>query len=111
MTLLMPDDKGDAMPTKEGGALTLLPTINGALYYYEGKFQKANLKATTLKEVRDIIIDKKKRTEEKDMFVIIKPANKSAYGDIVNVLDEMTINDIKRYALVDITKEEEAYMK
>ena len=111
MNLAMPDDKGNATPTKEGGALTLLPAINGTVYYYEGKLEDANFKATPLKKVRGVIIDKKRRSTDKDLFVIIKPAKASSYGDIVSILDEMTINDVKRYALVDITKEEEAMVK
>jgi biopolymer transport protein ExbD len=111
MRLIMPDDKGDATPTKEGGALTLLPSVNGIVYYYEGNLNKSNLKTTTLKEVRDVIIEKKRRTSAADMFVIIKPTKASIYGDIVNVLDEMAINDVKRYAIVDITEQEEVLMR
>ena len=61
--------------------------------------------------MRDLIIDKKRRTLQNDLFVIIKPAKACVYRDIVNVLDEMTINDIKRYAITDITAEEETLMK
>jgi hypothetical protein len=74
---------------------------------YEGNLNNSNFRTTTLKDVRDVIIEKKRRTAESDMFVIIKPTNASLVGDIVNVLDEMTINQVKRYALVDITKQEE----
>ena len=111
MRLIMPDDKGDATPTKEGGVLTLLPSVNGIVYYYEGNLNYSNLKTTTLKEVRNVIIEKKRRTAANDMFVIIKPTKASVYGEIVNVLDEMAINDIKRYAIVDITEKEEVLMK
>src|SRR5580765_7516857 len=51
MKLIMPDDKGNAKPVKAGGALTLLPSINGAIYYYQGELKNSNLKITTLKEV------------------------------------------------------------
>ncbi|MEO6455542.1 MAG: biopolymer transporter ExbD [Ginsengibacter sp.] len=109
--LIMPDDTGTAMPIKRDGALTLLPAVNGTIYYYEGNFEEADLKGTTLKEVRNVIIDKKRRTTSNDLFVIIKPSKASVYGDIVNVLDEMTINNVNRYAIVDITEKEEAFMK
>ena len=111
MRLIMPDDRGNATPTKEGGALTLLPSLNGIVYYYEGNLNNSNVKATTVKEVRDVIIEKKRRTPVTDMFVIIKPTKACAYRDIVNVLDEMTINNVKRYALVDITEKEEVLTK
>lgn len=111
MRLIMPDDRGDATPTKEGGVLTVLPSGNGIVYYYEGNLSNSNLKTTTMKEVRNVINEKRRRTAANDLFVIIKPTKASVYGDIVNVLDEMTINDVKRYALVDITEKEEALIK
>ena len=107
MKLTIPDDKGDATPTKQGGALTLIPSGNNVVYYYEGTLNEGDLKHATFKELRDVIINKKQRTATDDLFVIIKPSRFSVYGDVINVLDEMTINDVKRYALVDMTEDEE----
>ena len=55
-----------------------------------------------MKQIRDVIIDKKRRTPEKDLVIVIKPNEEATYKDLVDILDEMLINDIKRYALVDI---------
>ncbi len=38
-----------------------------------------------------------------DMVVLIKPTNGANYKNVVDILDEMNISNIKRYALVDIT--------
>jgi biopolymer transport protein ExbD len=90
---------------KESGALTLLLGKNNAVYYYEGQLDPtaSNLQNTTMKKVRDEIIKKKRSTPPDDLMIVIKPSDESTYKDVVDALDEMTINDIKRYALVDIS--------
>jgi len=40
------------------------------------------------------------------LFIIIKPDKDATYKNAVDVLDEMTINDIGRYAMVDPTPDE-----
>jgi biopolymer transport protein ExbD len=90
---------------KESAALTVMPAKNNQVYYYEGldptKIQTSNFKA-----IRDVILDKKKRTDPKDFMVIIKPTQDATYKNTVDMLDEMKIDDVKRYALVDITPDE-----
>jgi hypothetical protein len=53
-----------------------------------------------------VILDKKRRTDPKDFMVIIKPTQDATYKNTVDMLDEMKIDDVKRYALVDITPDE-----
>jgi biopolymer transport protein ExbD len=93
---------------KESGAFTMLLSKNDKVYYYEGILDPtaSNLKNTTMKKVRDEILRKKRSTPPDDLMVVIKPGNESTYKDVVNALDEMKINDIKRYALVDISEVE-----
>lgn len=90
---------------KESGAFTMLLGKNNNVYYYEGQLDPSasNLKSTTMKKIRDEIIRKKRSTPEDDLMVVLKASNESTYKDVVDALDEMTINDIKRYALVDIS--------
>jgi hypothetical protein len=58
-----------------------------------------------------VIIDKKKSTNPEDFVVVIKPGPESTYKNTVDMLDEMTINDVKRYALVDIFDQELQLMR
>jgi biopolymer transport protein ExbD len=46
-----------------------------------------------------------------DLVVVIKPNEESTYKNLVDILDEMSINIISRYALVDITADENALIK
>jgi len=41
--------------------------------------------------------------DKRDMIVLIKPKSTSTYADLVNLLDEMSITDTKRYAIVNYT--------
>jgi biopolymer transport protein ExbD len=111
MKLVMPKDVDDEdrMLTKQSATLTLLLATDHTVYYYEGGLNQtaSNLKVASLQTLRDVIMDKKKRTDASDLFIIVKAAKSSVYKSVVDVLDEMTINDVKRYALVDITPAEE----
>ena len=67
----------------------------------------------TQKGIRDIIIDKKKALGEKvdDLVVVIKPNEESTFKNTVDILDEMTINGVKKYALVKISDVENQLIK
>ncbi len=131
MDLNMPKDTNkdeELNKTKESGALTILLGKNDQVYYYEGQLlpDASNFKQTTFKGIRDEIISKKKavianyRTDadceakarekgrpvsdcaEQDFVVVIKPDKEATYKNTVDILDEMTINRVKRFAMVKI---------
>jgi len=110
MQLIVPNDKGSPTPTKKSGALTILPGEN-KLYYYEGDFTSEKLRSASIKDIRSIIIEKKLRTPPDDLCVIIKPSPRSNFRTVVDLLDEMTISMIKRYALVKISNAEESLIE
>jgi biopolymer transport protein ExbD len=90
---------------KESAALTVMPSKANQVYYYEG-LDPSKLQTSDFKKIRDVILDKKRRTDPKDFMVIIKPTQDATYKNTVDMLDEMKIDDVKRYALVDITPDE-----
>ena len=111
MRLFLPKDTDkpeEQNKVKASGALSLMLGKNDVIYYYEGELapDASNFKTTTFKDIRDIIINKKKSTDPKDFVVVIKPHAESTYKNAIDALDEMTINDVKRYALVDIAEVE-----
>ncbi len=116
MKLFLPkdtDNPEEQNKAKESGALTLLIGAKDAVYYYEGQLdaQASNFKTSTMNQIRSVIIDKKRSTPETDLVIIIKPSDEATYKEVVDMLDEMTINDIKRYALVDILDIESQLIK
>jgi biopolymer transport protein ExbD len=113
---------------KESVALTILLSKNHRIYYYEGIGSDPNkapdIKVTYFtqkKGIRDEIIAKKKMVDDlkrsgqlgpkDETTILIKPDTTSTYGDVVNMLDEMNINDIKVYAIIDITDLEQDWIK
>lgn len=110
----------DQSKIKESTAMTILLSKNHRIYYYEGIGSDPNtppdLKVTTFKNpggIRDAIIAKEQKVDalkrsgalgpKDETTILIKPDTTSTYADLVNILDEMSINDVKTYAIVDIT--------
>jgi biopolymer transport protein ExbD len=118
----------DQTKIKESVALTVLLSKDHRIYYYEGIGSDPNkspdIKITYFKPtkgIRDEIIAKKKIVDDMkrtgalgpkdETTVLIKPDTTSTYSDLVNMLDEMNINDVKVYAIVDITDLEQGWIK
>jgi len=113
MKLFMPKDVDkpeDQNKVKESGAFTIMLGKDDQVYYYEG-LDPTKLQAIGFKGIRDAILNKKKSTNPEDLVVIIKPTEDATYKNTVDILDEMTIAEIKRYALVDISSDEYQLIK
>ncbi len=129
LDLSMPSDEKvvDPPKLKASTVLTALLSKDNRIYYYYGigddPKNPPNVQVTTFKNkggVRDAIIQLKKDVAAKiqngDLLatdkpaVMIKPDTNASYEDVVNMLDEMTINDIKTYAIVDITKQDHEFI-
>ncbi len=107
------DNPEENTKIKNSGALTILLGSNNHLFYYEGLLDPAgrNFKSSTFKDIREVIMNKKRTTADNDFFVVIKPNDESCYRNVIDVLDEMAINVVKRYALVDISDGENQLIK
>jgi len=111
MKLFLPKDTEkpeEQNKVKQSGALTVMLSQNDGLFYYEGELAPdgSNFKSTNFKEIRSIIINKKKNTDPKDFFIVLKPGPEATYKNTIDILDEMSINEVKRYAMVDISDPE-----
>ena len=116
MKLFLPKDTDkpeEQNKVKASGALSIMLGQKDGVFYYEGELlpDGSNFKYSNFKEIRDVIINKKKSTDPDDFVVVIKPGPEATYKNTVDILDEMTINDVKRYAMVDIFPTEIDLMK
>lgn len=108
LNLNMPKDTNDKnldMKVAESGALTLMLGKSDVIYYYYG-IDPATMQTTGYKDVRKIILDKKKSTPADKLFITIKPDEDATYKNAVDILDEMSINDISKYAMISPTVDE-----
>jgi biopolymer transport protein ExbD len=113
MKLFLPKDVDkpeEQNKVKASAVLTVMLGKNDQIYYYEGD-DPTKLQSSNYKAIRDIIIDKKRRTDPKDFVVVLKPTVDATYKNTVNILDEMTIDEVKRFALVDISPVEYTYVQ
>ncbi|HXB45566.1 MAG TPA: biopolymer transporter ExbD [Puia sp.] len=113
MKLFLPKDVDkpeEQNKVKASAVLTIMLGKDDQIYYYEGD-DPTKLQSSNYKAVRDIILDKKRRTDPKDFVVVLKPTVDATYKNTVNILDEMTIDEVKRFALVDISPVEYTYVQ
>jgi len=118
-TLRMPAD-GPPVNIGNTAALTLVALNDNKIFYYNGALDKS------LKEgsfgitgynqrdgIGDIIrqkrlaMDRSYKGGRKEMMLLIKPSPESNYQNVVGLLDEALINEVKRYALVDLPPAEQ----
>lgn len=109
MDLFMPKDtkKDEELnKAKESGALTIMLSKDNHVYYYHGQLAvdetQNNFKSSSFKDIRNVIMQKKANTPPDDLVIVIKPNEEATYKNTVDILDEMMINDISRFAIVDI---------
>jgi biopolymer transport protein ExbD len=122
MDLIMPRNDGDPSAIADSKALTILLGANDKVSFYAGMGNDLqhppkimNSRFANTNGIRDIILAKRaevlKRFGKNDLMVLIKADNDANYRNVVDIMDEMLISDISRYAMVDITPEEKAFLK
>jgi len=132
-------DKKEQTEVKESGVLSVMLGKEDVVYYYEGKLKEdgSNFQSTSFKGIRDIIIKKRQEVidrykqrpdpeceakmakegkpisncADRDFVVIIKPTKDATYKNTVDILDEMTINQVRTYAMVKIFDQEYELIK
>lgn len=105
MEITMPEKPkpGDEMPEiNEKNVLTLVLGEDDKIYWYMGitdpKVEVSNFSATG---IRKVLLAKK--AELPKLVVLIKAMDESKYKNMVDIMDEMNISTMQRFALVDIT--------
>jgi biopolymer transport protein ExbD len=122
MNLIMPYD-GPSTPTAESKTITFLTGAGNKLFYYYGEEKDAGTKYPVVQiswdeknGVGKIIGEKQLQLDNtgggrNEMVVIIKPGKESTYKNVVDMLDEMTIHGVTRYAVVKPGNRDAQYLE
>lgn len=113
MQVTMPDKPkdGDEQPeVNERNVLTLVLGENDKIYWYMGitdpQVEVTDFSATG---IRQVLLEKK--AELPKLIVLIKSLDEARYKNMVDILDEMNISSVQRFALVDITDVDKQLVK
>ncbi len=124
--LIMPKESDDPTKLAMSDALTVLLGKNNEVFYYEGDWSAAfstnKVLQTTLSYsdgLGDIIRRKQKRLDADPsrkegrigLMLIIKPGSDAAYKTLIDVLDEVMINNVKKYVITKPAAEEINWLK
>jgi len=113
MEITMPEKvKKDDVQTEvnEKKVLTVILGDDDKVYWYKG-ITDPEIKLTNFSQdgIRKVLLQENAVTEK--MIVLIKPGKDSRYKNVVDILDEMNITDMQRYAIVKITSVDEDLVK
>jgi biopolymer transport protein ExbD len=113
MEITMPEKPKaeDKQPVvNEKRVLTLVLGAENKVYWYLGITDpKVELSNFSNEGIRKVLLQQ--NSQIKEMVVLIKPSDESKYKNVVDILDEMNISNIARFALVDITSVDKELIK
>jgi biopolymer transport protein ExbD len=100
-------------------ALTVLAGSDNKIFYYHGRWEDAlregnygitgyalNGGIGDIIRQKQLAMDRSYKGGRREMMLLIKASSKASYKNVVDLLDEMLINGVLKYALVDMTAEE-----
>lgn len=123
VNLYMPKESKDSMQLGKSDALTVLLDENDRMWYYHGEWREAVAKNEVYETsyvytgLGNLIREKQKwlgahnhKEGRNGLMLLVKPGRSASYKNIVDALDEIVINDVKKYALLAANEEEINWM-
>lgn len=115
MPLAMPTD-GKETKFSAGKTLHLILKANNEITYYNGldSIHTNVCSFDGVNSVRNVLLNKRQTIQQKfgnanDLLVLIKPTSASVYKNIVDVLDEIKINGVTKYMIIEPSKFEASF--
>jgi biopolymer transport protein ExbD len=107
MELTMPDKvtkEEEQTKINENDILNLVLGENDKIYYWTGLTPPAEVTNYSKDGVRKLLLDRIRQNPK--LMILIKPKDESRYNNMVDILDEMDITQMKRYAIVEFTNDD-----
>src|SRR5690606_10988504 len=112
-------DANDNLEIADNRSITLLLGSDNKISWYYGQLANPIYQPTTVEYgsegIRQVLLKMQKevpaRAGGKDLIVVIRPSEKSIQRNLVDILDEMKIVDVKRYMISKITDDEIEVLK
>jgi len=107
-------------PYPASRTITVLLGKDNSIVWYKGEMEKASPRRSDFKLISNVLAQNKMEIArlhgndpDKFMIVVIKPTEKSTYKNFVDVLDEMSITEVKSYLIDDdkLQPQERGYME
>ena len=125
MDLIMPADGGPPIELGDSNALTVLLDKDNTIWYYQGSWENAVNNGGIIKttfssrnDLRKVITAKQqwldvhnKKEGRSGLMLLVKPARNASYKNLVDVLDEVPINQVKKYAIIKLSAEEKKWIE
>jgi biopolymer transport protein ExbD len=113
MQLVLPEktEEETSQPkVNEKNVLSIVLGEDDKVYWYIG-FTGAQVQETNYTDngLRKILQEQSKLNDK--LVILVKPVDASTYANLVDTLDELTINSIARYALVDYADEDKVLIE
>ena len=119
MPLYLPAD-GPPTQIPMSGAVAIIPHQNGYWYYQHqlpsSKTGMHFFASSQLSQLRSTLLHLKQQLianygNDEKLMVVIKPTPAASFSQVINALDEMTICQVKRYALTQADAQELALLE
>ncbi len=120
MELRMPNDSDTSHdPVCASCAITVLLNEDNKIEYYEGDIaNNPPVEETSFSPdgIRQVLLEKRKmvkatRGNADAITLIIKPSNLSTFQNFVNMMDEVAINNIKKYYIDELSAEDKKILE
>lgn len=105
MRLTMPEKVDNPSLVNDENVLNLVLAKDNKIYWWMGLNPSSEITDYSKDGVRKILFEKRRKNSA--LIVLIKPMDNARFENMVDILDEMHITGMQKYAIVDFTEDDQ----